>query len=125
MGSKPLPAPGPFSRAITDYVNGLVLDRGGDKSGRWLSKQPEMTQTQNYYRLRQIGQSLYTTNDIADFARLFRLSPQQFVQNAVDHAMEQLGVIQLSERRDRTYDELKLPADRGIVDAEEGGDPTP
>lgn len=131
MGRKPLPQPGPFSRAIADYINVLVRDAGGDLSGRWLAKQPGMPQALGYYRPRQVGDALYTTNDIADVARLFEMSPQALVRAAVAHAEEiqklhaKVIPIRVSDDTGRTYDETLHAADRGIVDAEEGGDPTP
>ncbi len=85
MGRKPAPPPGPFSRAIAEYVNALVQHAGGDLSGRWLSKQPGMSQAEGYYRPRQIGAALYTTNDIAELAALFEVTPQAFVRDAVLH----------------------------------------
>ena len=83
MGRGATPTAGPFSAAVIEYVRHIVTVEGGDQSGRWLAER--LPRAATYYRDRLAGEKLYDTNDIADIARLFGMTPLALVRAAIAH----------------------------------------
>ncbi|WP_292698055.1 hypothetical protein [Microbacterium sp. 69-10] len=85
--------PGEFAQQTGAYLQHLVREAGGDRSGRWLeAKAAELdestAQKKTYWaKILNLTQAM-TTNDIATAAALFDMSPYAFVRRARTYQAE-------------------------------------
>ena len=71
---------GPFASQLSEHLRELVLDAGGDLSGRWLAARSD--RGKGYWSTILAGDVAMNTNDISILAGIFDVSPYDFVRHA-------------------------------------------